>query len=524
MITANVVFIDGFDKYGTTGSGNQAAGTGTGLAVPFLALLANEYTSVTFSVGTATILAPLSSNGQSIQLNTGANTAACTLNKTMGASYTRIVGGMRIRFDQTVSGAQIFMAFKDASGSIAASLAFSTTNQIQLYNSSSVLVNTTPLAPTIGSVHFLEWDIVVGTTGAYTIYVDGAAQITGTGNFKPSTSSVWNNFVLGCSHGTGQPQMIFTVDDLYIGDDTGTPLLTSPVVQTDFPTSDNSVTLANTAAAIGDWDVRTSTTNAPGANELFLRKFVAPAGGCTLNSISTLSSTTSATAKFKAVVYADSGGSPNGQSRLAQATSDTIGCTLAIPITSALSAPLALTGGATYWLGFITDTALAMYLNDANLNGVKAANTYTSGAPATCPTVTTGQNDWVVWGNVTGTTSNAYEVNQNPTPDSYGDYSYVQSSTVGNEDLYNFPSLAVAPAQVHTVAIKGFIRDSDAGARTVTLNMKSGGTDGTGSAAAAQPLTTYGWMSSYFATDPNTSAAWTNTALNAALAGYKIAS
>ena len=70
------------------------------------------------------------------------------------------------------------------------------------------------------------------------------------------------------------------------------------------------------------------------------------------------------------------------------------------------------------------------------------------------------------------------------------------------------------------MAVKGFLRDSDAGARTVTLQTKSSSTDSSGSAFT--PSTTYQWFGSYWANDPNGSVAWTVTNLNNALDGYQV--
>ena len=92
----------------------------------------------------------------------------------------------------------------------------------------------------------------------------------------------------------------------------------------------------------------------------------------------------------------------------------------------------------------------------------------------------------------------------------------------GLEDLYGFGALSANPSSILTVCVKGFMRDSDAGARTVTLNTKSVATDSAGSNAGFNPTVTYGWFASFFTTDPNTASAWGVSGLNAALSGFKI--
>jgi len=199
------------------------------------------------------------------------------------------------------------------------------------------------------------------------------------------------------------------------------------------------------------------------------------------------------------------------------------GATSGTTLTLALTTPQTLSAGTAYWLGYITDTSVVLQEVDATTTGYKASNTYGSGAPGTAPTMTSGQASWVIYGNLTGVAVNFYEEaipsNQNQ---AVGDLSYVFDSSSGHEDLYNFPALSVTPSAIYAVAVKGYCKRSDSGSRTVSLRMKSGATDSGGTATGQSPGTTYGWLDSFFETDPNTSAAWTPSNLNAALSGFKI--
>ena len=142
-----------------------------------------------------------------------------------------------------------------------------------------------------------------------------------------------------------------------------------------------------------------------------------------------------------------------------------------------------------------------------------------AGAPATAPTMTTGQATPTVWGGVTATTANYYEVAQAPAP---SNYSYVYSSTVGNEDLYNFNNLSVIPTTIYAVQMKAWAAKSDTGTRTFSLRINSSGVDNGGSLVGQGLGTTYQWYQSMFPVDPNTSAAWTGAGLNAATAGFRV--
>lgn len=299
-----------------------------------------------------------------------------------------------------------------------------------------------------------------------------------------------------------------------------TPLLYNPIIETQFAASDAAVQFTPTAGVLGQDYSATTNTNAPGANQIFLRKFT-PIVNCTLASVSILPGATSAGAKFKAVVYADSAGVPNG-APLSSGT-EVVGTTSGTLLTGALVTPQALTAGTPYWIGFITDTSVVLNEVDTTITGAKAANTYTSGAPTT-PSMTTGQASWIIFGNCTSPAANWAQVNNGFSNPPLGDLSYNADATVGHADRFNFPALSVNSQNIATVAVKGYAKRSDAGARTIDLITKSNTTTSTGSAPGQAPATSYGWMVSYFDTDPNGAIAWTKTAVDAATSGYDIAS
>jgi hypothetical protein len=248
---------------------------------------------------------------------------------------------------------------------------------------------------------------------------------------------------------------------------------------------------------------------------LALRTWTPPVN-CTLNSIAIIPNATSGIANFKATLYADTAGVPDTLTATGtQVTGATAGSTLVLPFSGGQS----LTAGTPYWIGFITDTSVILDENDNSLPGRVKSNTYGSGAPSPAGTTTGSQPAWAIYGNVTGTGVNWFEVDINPPP---GDISYVSSATVSQEDLYGFPALSVTPTAIYTMAVKGFIKRTDTGARTISLRCKSSGTDSGGSNTGQTPATSYGWMDSFFETDPATGVAWTASGVNAATSGMKI--
>lgn len=99
-----------------------------------------------------------------------------------------------------------------------------------------------------------------------------------------------------------------------------------------------------------------------------------------------------------------------------------------------------------------------------------------------------------------------------------GDATYNSTATAGNEDLFNFHALIGTISEVLAIQIIGAYRKDDASTREVTQQLVSGGTQ--------VPGTTYSIPGSYihivdtFVLNPDTSASWTVTTVNALQAGY----
>lgn len=97
---------------------------------------------------------------------------------------------------------------------------------------------------------------------------------------------------------------------------------------------------------------------------------------------------------------------------------------------------------------------------------------------------------------------------------------YVGSSTVGDRDLYAMADLGVAVTSINCVEAIVLAQNSDASAGSIGPTIKSGAT--INEATAISLGTTAGYVSSRWETDPNTSAAWTASAVNAVEAGVTV--
>lgn len=513
MANPDYDFTEGFDKYGPIGEINILANLVTG-----------DWTTTTGFIAPS-LVAALSGTGCALSNTINGSQPRVNIQKTLPTNYARGLGGTTIKSDLAGTQFTPIMSYTD-NATTQVSLGINNSGRIVAYRGdlTGTLLGTSAESVTAGSVNCIEWDFTIHpSAGIVKVWLNGTLttlNLTGQ-NTRASANSYFN--ILSAGAGltfTGTSTLVYDhiYHWLYIASGgTETPALTNPIVQTDFPTGDSAVAFTFGAAVLGTVYRTTANTNAPGANRLSLRKYTPEVSG-TVSAVNLTPGATSAGAKCKPVIYSDSAGAPNTLlSTGAEVVGMTSGTVLSMPFTT----PQAVTAGTQYWIGFITDTSVALQLNDAGILGYGAANTYTSGAPGTAPAMTSGLATWQIWGTLSAATVNWGQVDKNP---ALGLLSYNFSSTVSQEDLLTFPALAVAPAAIYTVGIKGFLSRSDTGARTANLRMKSSATESSGNITGISPPTTFAWCSSYFRTDPNTGAAWGAAGLNASKAGYQVAS
>lgn len=97
---------------------------------------------------------------------------------------------------------------------------------------------------------------------------------------------------------------------------------------------------------------------------------------------------------------------------------------------------------------------------------------------------------------------------------------FVSANTVGAYDLYDFGNLSSTPSSIAAVTVSALGQKTDAVARAIALPVKSGSTTSDG--ANNYLGIGYALSTRILNTDPNTSAAWTSSAVNALQAGIKV--
>jgi hypothetical protein len=100
-----------------------------------------------------------------------------------------------------------------------------------------------------------------------------------------------------------------------------------------------------------------------------------------------------------------------------------------------------------------------------------------------------------------------------------GDTDYVSAATTGLTDTYALQDAPVAGASLVAVQVNINHKKSDSGACALVPVVRHSGTDYLG--ATISPLTAYSYSVIPYATNPGTSAAWTEADFNAAEFGYK---
>lgn len=518
MALPDYTFIDGFDKYGTDIMDFTDAGLDA-------AIIRGEWSDINGdAMGLTTAL---TGNGYALEVgNLGAG-GRFGLTKYLPASFARALGGITLRnWPMTNTGSQkAGVEFLSGTSSVQMSISMDASGRLQLYRGTAdggTLLATGTTVFTSSSIIVLEWDITFhGSTGIAKVYVNGVIEpnlsLTGI-----NTSPIAGNTFNGIKVLQGNTQ-VSVYDHFYLWCYTAaggseTPALSNPIIETHIPTGDSQKQWTVGASIIGKRLGSTAlNTYSPGANQLFLLKVRCEASG-SLTTINTIPGATSATAKFKGVVYADSGGLPG---TLMSSGTEVVGCTTGTNHAMPLVTPQALTAGNDYWIGYITDTSVVMNRYDSSAQGFRAANTYTSGAPGTAPTMTSGAGTISITGTMSGVTDNWPQVAQGPYPIAV---SHNRSSTPGQEDLYTFEPLSMVPATIYTVAVKAVAYISGSGVRTITLHTKSGATDSSGSLSAQSVPASTTQYGSYFNVDPNTSSAWDASGVNAAVHGIKLVS
>ena len=514
MADPDYTIIDGFDKYSQKASAYWTSGSVGTPAFPWDKVFDGEWTPP--AVGNSlTFRDPIgSARGLSLGLNG-------QLVKVLPASYARAVGGvcwmkpgatlMNIEFGK--SGASCLTVQWNTDGNIV----------VRRGNGSATIIATAsgaglPLAT--GSTHFISWDVTPANSGGIAkVWVDGVLVLTFTGDTTSAAADGVDQIVVFGNNSSNCHDHLYC-DFFSAAGGSELPFLTNPVVYTDNPDSDSAANFTVGTTILGDAECFAWATASLGSNTTNLRRVLCNASG-NLTDVYFVPWVSSATAKMKAMIYADSAGNPAG---LLGTSNEMTGTAARTAKQITFGTPVALTAGTYYWIAIRCDTSITVLKRGDSLtgnNGQVYTQTYTT-APLNPASGLSATDEMVCFGVITGATSraDALDVGNFATQ-----YAYNYSATAGQEDLFTPPAIPGTPTGIHHVAIKTYSYRSDAGARTVDMRIKSGASTYSGSLTGITPnALNPNWIGSNFRKDPNGSIVWTKTNLDASKFGYKLVS
>lgn len=386
-------------------------------------------------------------------------------------------------------------------------------------NGTAVTSGTSTYALPTNTWSYIEWKVTVADSiaaGSCVVRVNGAVVITvAAGQDLKSTANATAN---GFQIGTHSTSVSVDIDDLYVCDLSGATnndFLGDCRVDSVFPNGDGTYQEMPTLIQKAGVDILTTGagTSSYSANQkVALKTTAASSFQVTAGRINF--QTTANAAKVKMVIYADSAGSPGG---LLGTSDEVVGVAPSVWTTFTFSTPVALTGGSSYWIGFISDTALAVW--NTGPGSIIAGNndTYSDGAAGTFGSSTPGTTGWGITVSGPQTGGGRYVLVNEVAPDQL---SRAASNTVGHRETYQMQDLANVTGTIYGVQVNVAVAKDDAGSRTVAPMVRSGATDAVGPDLGLSTSQLYALA--LWEKNPNGNIVWTEAAVNALEAGVKV--
>ncbi len=181
--------------------------------------------------------------------------------------------------------------------------------------------------------------------------------------------------------------------------------------------------------------------------------------------------------------------------------------------TITFATPVPVVKGVQYWLGTNQDAAITWATGGA-ANGRQGTITYASFPINNPPSITSAAASLRYTINI-GNSLNYETVNE---AQQDATTSYVYDSVPGHADLYGIAAIASTPLTTFAVTTRAYAIKSDAGTRTMAVQLKSGSSTVASPTVVLTP-SNWQWAWRHDTTDPQTGAAWTAAAVNVAQVG-----
>lgn len=385
----------------------------------------------------------------------------------------------------------------------------------------TVLATYTGAVTASNTWYTFEFEVVINnTTGSFSVRKNGntSNDFSATGlNTRPGTNNYANKLQIG-TNSSGFNQ---NIDDLFWRSDASSVAWLGDIrCQTRMPASDiGTPQFSRTSTGAITQTVPTSASNSRAiANNQALFTAITASYSGTVTSVGVVLNAGNS-GNMKCAIYADNGAGGPG-SLISAATAPIT----PVPTGTAFftfSPGVTVTKGVQYRVSYISDTATGNY-NTGSVNQNYWGNTPSTYAafPASSVVASVGVQAAQVSWTYTATPANWQAVSE---AQQDGTTSYVYDSTVNDVDLYGVASILSTPITTVAVTTRAYMQKSDAGSRTAAVQIKSGSTTVASPTMVLSP-SGFQWTWRMDLVDPNTSAAWTAAAVNAAQIGPTIIS
>jgi len=359
-----------------------------------------------------------------------------------------------------------------------------------------------------------EFEIVINnTTGSFKVRKNGNTvddhSTTGI-NTRVSANNYANKLQVAANIATTTQQ----IDDLYWRSDASSlPWWGDIKCMARAPASDASVQFSRTPTGVLTQTAPTpisATTGPSSVTAAFFTPFTAGYSG-TVTAAAVAVTTVGNAVNMKCAIYADNGSGAPGVV-LASATA---------PVTPVVAGTntfaftgVAVTKGVQYWVSFCSDGTNSIYPSTTSLLPNAMCNTAYAVFPQTNPLATTSRYAQMSW-TYTATPANwqaVSEAQQDTTT------SYVYDSVPGHADLYGIAPIASTPLTTYAVTTRAYAIKSDAGTRTMAVQLKSGASTVASPTVVLTP-SNWQWAWRHDILNPATGLPWTAVEVNNATIG-----
>jgi hypothetical protein len=383
----------------------------------------------------------------------------------------------------------------------------------------TALATYTGAFPVINTWYAFEFEVVINnTTGSFVVRKNGnnVADFTATSlDTQNSANAYANKLQTGMQAGV----IAQAFDDLFWRSDASSVAWLGDIrCYARMPASDASVTFSKAPTSFFAQTSASATTGALTANNIRATLVTAPTTGVLASLTFNFNAGITGHAKMALYDASGSGVIANGPGALLASSVELTNPGAGVNTFTVAGGPT-VTRGANYWVALWSDvsiTGTGQTSNGVNI-GILAL-TYTTSFPATMTGFTSSGVNGVGSNGMNVTPLNAGVVNE-PQQDALT--SYVYDSNPGDADFYGVGSIVSTPATVIATTVRAYAQKSDAGTRTMAVQLKSGATT---VASPTLVLTTSGWLWAWRTdtVDPNTGVAWTPAAVNNATIGPKV--